>query len=82
MARFTPSLTGPICRGVAVTPSDSTVLAATRGLWVGTVGNVAVEFSDGSTATLTAPALGVIHDLRVTKVLSTGTTAGSIVALY
>lgn len=69
--------------GVAVTPSDTTVLAPTRGLYVGGTGNVTVDFADGTTSVLlTAPALGIIHPISVVKVKSTGTTATVIVAIY
>jgi len=82
MSTSVSQLVGPFVRAVDVTPSDSTVIPATRGLWVGTTGNVSVVLLDGTTVTLVAPALGVAHELRVVRVRSTGTTAGSIVALY
>jgi hypothetical protein len=69
--------------GVAVTPSDSTVLAPTRGLYIGGTGNVIVDFADGTTGVLlTAPALGVILPISVVKVKATGTTATAILAIY
>lgn len=68
--------------GVAVTPSDSTVLAPTRGLYVGGTGNLTVDFADGTTnVVLTAPALGIVHPISVVKVKA-ATTATLIVALY
>lgn len=74
----------PIARESAstVTPSDNTVLQPTRGIYVGGAGNLAVTMVDGSTVTFTAISVGVIHDLSVSKVMATGTTATNIVALY
>jgi len=69
---------------VAVTPSDSTVLAKTRGLYVGTSGHLAVtmESEQGSVdVTFSNHPVGYAP-LRVIKVLSTGTAASNIVALY
>lgn len=67
---------------IAVTPSDSTILQVTRGLYVGSAGDVAVEMTDGQTVTFTSVQAGTVLPLQVTKVLSTGTTAGNIIALY
>ena len=67
---------------VAVTPNDSTVFNATRGLYIGGAGNVAVVMHDGSTVTFNALAVGVIHLISVKQVKATGTTATNIVALY
>lgn len=71
-------------KAVAVTPSDSVDLAAgpTKGLYVGGAGNVAVQMQDGSSVTFTALAVGVFHNISVKRVLATGTTAASIIALY
>lgn len=74
--------TGSGIGGVAVTPSDATVLAPTRGIYVGVAGNVAVKLLNGTTVTFTAMASGIIHPIRATQVLSTGTTATNIVAVY
>lgn len=66
----------------AVTPNDSTNLTfLTRMVYVGGEGNLAVEFDSGDTATF-AVAAGAQMPLAVRKVLSTGTTATSIVACY
>lgn len=65
-----------------VTPSDSAVLTRTRGLYVGTTGNVAVKSLRGTTCIFTAVPAGLILPIRCTQVLSTGTTASNIVALY
>ena len=66
----------------AVTTSDATVIPKTRALWVGVAGNVAVRMAgDGSLVTFTGAAVGIIP-VQVDKVLSTGTTATTILALY
>lgn len=75
--------TGSASQGRAVTASDSTVLAVTRAVWVGGAGNLAVVFEDGGSAvTLTGVTAGQLLPIRVTKVMSTNTTATSITALY
>lgn len=66
---------------VAVTASDSTVIPTTRALYIGTAGNLAVKMADGSLPTFSSVAAGVFP-IQVTQVLSTGTTASNIVALY
>lgn len=71
----------PASRGAAVTPSDSNTLGS-RGLWVGTGGNVTVDFLDGGTnIALNNVPSGTLLPIAVTKVYSTGTTASNIVAL-
>ena len=78
------SLMSDPARGVAaVTPSDSTDIGPARALYVGGAGDVAI-IAKGNTAaeTLTAVPAGAILPIRVTKVMSTNTTATAIVALY
>ena len=77
-------LTSPADNAVAVTPSNSTDLTyATRAIYVGGAGNVVVTMvGGGSNVTFTGVQAGSILPIRVTRVLSTGTTATSIVALY
>ena len=70
---------------VAVTPHDSTMIsdgAATRGLYVGTTGNVTVLTQNGQTVTLTAVPAGALLPIRVKRVNSTLTTASNIVAFF
>lgn len=75
--------TGSASQGRAVTASDSTVLPVTSAVWVGGAGNLAVVFEDGGSAvTLTGVPAGTLLPIRVTKVMSTNTTATSITALY
>ncbi len=71
----------------AVTPNDSTNLSdvskygMTLGLYIGTTGTLTVIMASGATVTFTSVAVGFIP-LNVVRVLSTGTTASNIVALY
>jgi len=67
---------------IAVTPNDSTVLATTRGLYVGVSGDVAVVTKGHGTSVVFKNVPAGILPVRVTKVLSTGTTATDILALY
>jgi hypothetical protein len=66
---------------VAVTKNDSTVFPTTRSLFIGAAGDVAVRMASGATLTFSNVAAG-IFPVQVDKVLSTGTTATGIVALY
>ena len=72
----------PYAKATAVTPNDSTVLAKTRALYVGGAGALTVTMADGVNATFAAVPAGTTLRIKVTKVLSTGTAATSIVALY
>lgn len=73
----------PAIGAVAVTPSDSVDLElVSRGLWVGTGGNLALEMQDGSSVTITNVADGTLLPFRVLRVNATGTTASGIIALY
>jgi hypothetical protein len=72
---------GPFYRCVAVTPNDSTDIEITRGLLVGTTGAVKIHDGAGNACTITLTA-GYPHPIVASRVWSTGTTAGSIVALY
>lgn len=64
-----------------VEPSDATVLDTTRGLYIGAAGNLAVEMIDGDLVTFVSMSVG-FAPLQVKRVLATGTTATSILALY
>lgn len=68
---------------LVVTPSDSTQLPATRGVWVGGAGNVAVTMSgDNDAVTFSGVPAGTLLPIRATQIKSTGTTATLILALY
>jgi hypothetical protein len=73
---------GSAANAVAVTPSDVTVLIPTIGVYVGGAGNVAVTMLNGAVVTFTAPPVGTVLPIQVTKVMATNTTATLIIALW
>jgi hypothetical protein len=78
----TPGLMTPASTFEAVTPSDTVDLAAvTRGLWVGTAGDVVAISKAGNTATFKNIANGTLLPIRVSRVKATSTTATDIVGL-
>ena len=71
--------TGPICGGFDVTPSDAADLPQmTRGVVVASAGDLAVVQKSGDGVTLPALSPGVIYQIRIARVLATGTTATAI----
>lgn len=67
----------------AITKSDSIEYTPTRGIYVGGAGAVAVIMEgDGGSVTFAAVPAGTIIPVRATKILSTGTDATNIVALW
>lgn len=66
----------------AVTTSNTTNIAPTRGLYIGATGNVVVDMAYGTTITFVDVQGGTILPVQVTRIYATGTTATSIVALY
>lgn len=74
--------TGPATRAEDITPDDGTDLDIPRAIWVGGTGNLAVTMAEGQTVTFVAVPAGFMMPIRVKRVLSTGTTATSIVGLY
>jgi hypothetical protein len=76
---------GPAVDGVAVTPSDTVDISSTLGpttrIYVGTAGNLVVTMVSGAVLTFTGLPAGM-HNLAITRVWATGTTALGIVALY
>lgn len=78
-----PNASAPAWRALEVTPSDVTEFGENcRALYVGSGGNVHVETAGGDDITLANVQDGSIIPISVVKVLSTGTTAGSIVRLW
>jgi hypothetical protein len=76
-------LLAPASDGAAVTKSDTANLpVASKRLWVGGAGNVALVTVKGTTLTYTAVPAGTYLYVRAQQVLSTGTTATNIVAEY
>lgn len=73
----------------AVTPHDTNAVVSAggvdqpfSGIYVGGAGNVAVKTVGGQSVTFTAPPVGTTIWVKGTHVLSTGTTATNLVALY
>lgn len=75
--------TEPAQNAAAVTPHDTNELTNwSRGLYVGTTGNIVVYFIDSSTSvTLSNVPVG-FYPWGVKRVLATGTTASNIVAMW
>ena len=71
----------PYTKAVAVTKSDSTIIPATRALYIGGAGAVVVTMMDGSEATFSAVPVGTTLKIRVTQVKN-ATAATNILALY
>lgn len=92
---FAASLESPAANGFAILPSDTTLFDnITRAIYVGTPGNVRVNFATYSAANnltgvtpntyvdfVNVPA-GVTLAVRAKGVQATGTTANSMVGLY
>lgn len=74
----------PVAHAVAVTPADGSDLATipTRGIYIGTTGDLKVDLAGGATVTYTGLAAGVQHAISAKRVYATGTTATAILALY
>lgn len=72
---------GPARNAAVVTPSDTVDLTfVSRGIYVGVAGNLAVIMSGGQNLVIPVPA--GLNPLAVSRVLSTGTTATGIVAVW
>jgi hypothetical protein len=80
----TRSAAEPAIDAASVTPSDSVDLTggATRGLYVGTGGNINVITVGGTTLVFSNVPDGTTLPISVTRVKNTSTTATNIVALY
>lgn len=79
-----PQLNSPASNAAVVTPSDADDLAfASRYIFVGSAGNLALTTVGGQTLTLVGILAGTILPIRAKKILSTGTTpAMVIVSMY
>lgn len=71
----------PASNAVAVT-LDASIPNTTRGLYVGAAGNVAVTMAAGQSVTFVGVQAGTVLPIRVSRVLSSGTTASNLLALY
>lgn len=68
--------------GFDITPSDTEDLAVpTRGLYVGTTGDVTVDMLSGDTLTFVSLTGGIIHPIRVRRVYATSTDATDIIGI-
>ena len=69
---------------VAVTPADGTDLprGVCNGLYIGGTGAVAVTTEAGSVVTFAAVPVGTTLQIRARRVMSTGTAATLILAMY
>lgn len=77
------NLTSPARDGAAVTPNDATDLTyVTRALYVGQSGHVAVRMVGGGSVVFSNVQAGSLLPVRAAGVNATGTTAGSIIALW
>lgn len=77
------TLTAPAREAAAITPSNETDLAAmSRAIYVGGAGDLAVTMASGLPAVFRNVPAGAILPIRARRVLSDGTTAGDIVALW
>jgi hypothetical protein len=74
----------PARNAVAVAPSDTNDLGfVTRGLYVGGAGDVTVNMvNSGATVLFKAVPAGTLLPISTSRVLATGTTATSIVAVW
>jgi hypothetical protein len=76
-------LLSPASHAAAVTPSDSADLpTASKRLWVGGAGAVALVTVGGDTVTYAGVPAGTYLKVRAARVKATGTTATNIVAEY
>jgi hypothetical protein len=75
-------LESPIIDAVAVTPNDTTDLAARpRSLWIGGDGDIAVQMKGSDTVVVFKNTFGLMP-IRPDRILASGTTATDILALY
>lgn len=70
-----------IITATPITPNNTATFSATKGLYIGGLGDVVVTMG-GADVTLTNLAIGVWHPITVSAVKATGTTATNILAGY
>jgi len=74
---------GPARHAAAVSPSDANDLpTASKRLWIGGTGAVALVTVGGDTVTYTGVPAGTYLQVRAARVKATGTSATNIVAEY
>lgn len=75
-------LESPAMHGFAITPNDSAELVeATRALYVGVAGNIAVTLVSGAELDFANVPSGTLLPVRARAVKATGTTAASLLGL-
>lgn len=80
---YIPSLVDSARHAAVVTASDTVDLTAvSRALWIGGAGNINVITQGGETVLISGIQAGTLIPIRVSRVLSTNTTATLIVNLY
>lgn len=77
-----PGLGAPAVGAFAITPGAAEFAQWTRAIWVGTGGDIAVEFPDGTSAVFANVASGTLLPFRARRVLVAGTTAAGLIGLY
>lgn len=77
------STTPDSCASIAIsiTKADADLATPIRALYVGTTGDVKVTAAGGGAVTFVGVPAGVILPVMISRVWSTGTTAGSFVGL-
>lgn len=81
-AKVPISARAPASDGFAIAPHDVNELAeATRAIYVGTGGNIAVVLINGDALTFKNAAAGSILPIRCKAVKATGTTAADLIGL-
>ncbi len=62
-----------------IVPNNNAEFTRTRGLYIGTSGDLQVVMANGATVTFVGMVGGVVHPLSVIQVLATNTTALNII---
>lgn len=81
-AAYPPNLRDPAPNATAVTPGVGALGFVTRAVYAGAGGDIAVTMVSGNTVTFAGVPAGAILPIRATHILSAGTTATGIVALW
>lgn len=79
----TTSLDGPFMSALTVTPDNANDLVnVCRGVTVSTAGNLQCQFLNDSAPVTIAVIPGYTYRFMLTRVFATGTTCGTVTALY
>jgi hypothetical protein len=72
----------PVKYGAVIIPSDVTDLTSpTRGIWVGTTGNISVKLANSEALIFQNVPVGILP-VQALRINSAGTTASNLVALW